>query len=141
MWGVDQVKKSWLSSGRSAVMHRILYMYCSIRSAPYGVDHSYFHEFKLLSLMLKLQLACHLLAQTVWYWETLLAMHKSSYSGETSGLAYQIGSSLTSPRTKSSDRRLSCFYTAKVPPFQSHDLGILGDVDSEVTVRVCYECI
>lgn len=58
MWGVDQVKKSWLSSGRSAVMHRILYMYCSIRSAPYGVDHSYFHEFKLLSLMLKLQLAC-----------------------------------------------------------------------------------
>lgn len=122
-------------------MHRIFYMYCSIRSAPYGVDHSYFFEFKLLSLKLKLQLVRYLLAQTVSYWAALLVMHKSSYSGDTSGLAYQIGSSLASPRRKSSDRRLSCFYTAKVPPFQSHNLGILGDVDSEVTVRVCYECI
>ncbi|PTB59222.1 hypothetical protein M431DRAFT_478327 [Trichoderma harzianum CBS 226.95] len=71
---------------------------------------------------------------SVSYWVALLAVHKTPYSGNTSGLAYQIGSSLTSPRKKSSDRRLSCFYTAKVPPFQSHDLGILGDVDSEVTL-------
>lgn len=139
MWGVDQVKESWLSSGRSAVMHRIFHMYCSIRSAPYGVEHSYFPEFKLLSLKLKFLLACHPLAQSVSYWAALLAVHKTSYSGNTSGLAYQIGSSLTSPRKKSSDRCLSCFCTHEPPPRFHHSKAMTWASLAMLTRKLRYE--